>query len=255
MNNGELQTVPIASLEDLDLDAFETFIESHAPGLAADEMLLEDALTQFRLAGTMGNRYVPTMAGLYLFGTNPQFMLPQSALIAAKFAGTELTDDVVVRQHIGGNVFELFERGMAFVHAEGRQLVNQLDPDENSCEFPTVAVKEALINALVHRDLRAGSPCAIRLFTDRIEIWSPGGSALAQPLRHYASRGGTTLPRNPVVAMVTRLVGLSEQLGRGLPQIRKAVETIGTPEFESTKESVTITIPSAFFATNRSAAN
>ena len=107
---------------------------------------------------------------------------------------------------------------------------------------------EALVNALVHRDLRAGGPVALRSFEDRLEIWSPGSaSGLPEDIRTYVARGGVSLPRNPLIAVLARQLGLADQLGRGLPLMRRLVEeeAHGHLVVEGTKDGVLVKIPSA----------
>lgn len=87
------------------------------------------------------------------------------------------------------------------------------------------------------------------MFADRLEVWSPGGSTLSQstPLQDLLAAGGVSFPRNPLLAITARLMGLGEQLGRGLPVLRAAVaENTGEPvEIRSSHADVTVVIPLA----------
>jgi len=109
-------------------------------------------------------------------------------------------------------------------------------------------VHEALVNALVHRDLRAGGTVAVRVFDDRLEIWSPGGATgLQRPLAAAALTGGISLPRNPLVARLASQLGLSHQLGRGLALMHRHVSAQARGELvlENSREGVRVSIPSA----------
>jgi ATP-dependent DNA helicase RecG len=244
----ELSSVPSATIDDLDLDAFEDYLRQHVPRLAADDVPLEDALLRLRLGAMTGKRLVPTVAGLYLFGVHPQLALPQLGIVAAAFDGRDITAEIATRSDIDGPLSALLEQGLQFVRECARELVNQVDPESSTLEFPTIAVREALVNALVHRDVRAGGRVALRLYEDRLEIWSPGpASGLPNDISTYVKRGGVSLPRNPLIAVVARQLGHAEQLGRGLPLMRRTVteEVHGELQVSGTKDGVLVTIPSA----------
>ncbi len=250
----ETNTVPSASLDDLDLVAFDRYLHDHVPRLAADEVLREDALLRLRLAGTMGSRVIPTLAGLYLFGREPEFVLPQLHVTLARFEGEDMADGVTVRQDVGGALPHQFEAALEFVSRHSRDVVNQVDPDDSSLEYPLEAAREAIANALVHRDLRSPGHVTVRLFDDRLEVWSPGPpNGLPEPIEKYLARGGVSLPRNPLVAVLARQLGIVEQLGRGLPLMRRVVEneTSGELIVEGNKDGTLVTIPSAFVPSDR----
>lgn len=251
MTSSESTTVPTSSLADLDLEAFDEFLREHAPRLARDEVPREDAMVSLRIAAAMGTRIVPTVAGLYLFGREPQWLLPQLSVVAVRISGFDIADDVWERQDLSGPLPALVDDGLDFVRRLGRRIVNQINPEESAPEFPIEAVREGLVNALVHRDLRAGGPVALRLFEDRLEIWNPGSaSGLPRELADYMRQGGISLTRNPLIAVLTRKLGYAEQLGRGLPVIRDVVrdQMQGEAQIVSSKEGVLLTIPSGLHA-------
>lgn len=247
-SGSETTSVPSATIDDLDLSRLQDWLRTNARRLAADDVTVEDALLQLRLAVMMGSRMHPTIAGLYVFGFEPQFALPQLGVVLARFDGTDMTADIVERGSLSGPLGALVEGATSFVDATSRKLVNQVDPQQSAPEFPPRAVREAVVNALIHRDLRAGGPVAIRSFTDRLEVWSPGApSGLPEAIHKYTARGGISLPPNPLVALLARQEGLADQLGRGLPLMRRIVEdeVHGELIVEGSKEGVLVTIPSA----------
>jgi len=210
----ELTTVPSSTLEDIDLLKFKKWLEAHIPRLAAQKGSLEDAMLKLRLVAPMGSKMVPTLAAIYTFGEEPQWLQPQLALSAAIFEGSEIADDVSLRDHFSGSIEALLEHGMGFVEAHARPVIDQVRPESPDVEFPLVAVREALANALIHRDLKAPGHIQLRIFPERLEIWSPG-APVAPP------EAGVSLPRNPVVAGIARQMGMVEQLGRGLMLMRR----------------------------------
>jgi len=255
-SSNELQTVPSASLEDLDLDFFDEFLREHVPRLAASDVVHEEALVSLRLASAMGNRFVPTYAGIYLFGRTPQWLLPQLAVVAVRFEGSSMTDPVGTQVHLEGNLLELHQTTMDFVLEHAEPVINQIDPDSSGIEFPPMAVAEAVSNSLVHRELRTGGPVAVRIFEDRLEVFSPGSpTGLPESIQRYTKVPGTSLPRNPLVATMARRMGLVEQLGRGLAVMRSVVEEDvgGELRIDATKEGVLVEIPSTLVVQARKA--
>jgi ATP-dependent DNA helicase RecG len=246
MNSTERRGISAGSIDDLDLEAIRAFMAEHAPSPAQNDAPIEDKLQSLQLVTGSGSRVSPTMAGLYVFGEHPQWLLPQLGLVAARFDGRALSDSVDARAHVEGPLGVMVQKAEEFVRSNGRQMVNQIDPDESDLEFPITAVREAIVNALVHRDLNAGGQVAVRLFEDRLEVWSPGSTALPNDIDHYLQDGGVSITRNPLVAYLARRLGLAEQLGRGLPTIRRSVqESIhGDVEISSDKEGVLVVIPS-----------
>ncbi|MGM0554874.1 MAG: ATP-binding protein [Myxococcota bacterium] len=246
MNSTERRNITAASLDDLDLDAIRDFLSRRAPSLLADDIEFEEALRKLQLVSGSGSRVSPTVAGLYVFGQHPQWLLPQLGVVAADFDGRALSDPVEARAHIEGPLPSMVDKAVSFVQSNARAMVNQIDPERSDLEFPMTAVREAIVNALVHRDLNAGGQVAVRLFEDRCEIWSPGSTALPRDIEHYLQDGGVSMTRNPLVAYLARRLGLAEQLGRGLPTIRRSVrESIhGEVEISSDKEGVLVVIPS-----------
>jgi len=101
-------------------------------------------------------------------------------------------------------------------------------------EYPLEAVREAVVNAVCHRDYLGGAPIQVRLYDDRLEIWNPGGlPATLKPadlLRDHDS-----IPRNPKIASAFFFAGLIEQWGTGTIRMAAALKEAGhsAPEFDA----------------------
>ncbi len=233
-----------AVLEDLDLTAASEYLTRRAPKLL-ERQPIEQLLERIGFVA----RGVPTVAGLLLFGDFPQIHRPEWGVVAVQFDGRLLTDTVTARVDLEGTLSEMAEAAEAFVVDHSQSLPDQVDPRETAEEYSRGAVREALANALIHRDWGLPGRIAVRLFTDRLEIWSPGGPppSLAIPLDALSSDGGVSLARNPLIASTCRHQGLGEQLGRGLPTLRRQVtEAAGQPPMiTSSKIEVCVVVPSA----------
>jgi ATP-dependent DNA helicase RecG len=206
-----------AELEDLDMAALGAYLSGRAPALV-HELALESAAARLGLLSRQGARVLPTASALYAFGSLPQLVNPEWGVGAVQVRGLTLSDPITARADIEGNLPQLLQQAIDFVSDHTRALAEDFESD-----YPLNAVREALVNALVHRDLRRTGRVLVRLFDDRIEVWSPGGPPEGvNDLAELTEEGGVSLPRNPLLASVARHLGLGEQLGRGLISMRRA---------------------------------
>lgn len=245
----ERLSVSGAELDDLDLSELDAFVTARAPSLRAT-MQLEDVALRLGLLVRAAPRVAPSPVGLLLFGKTPQLVAPDWGVAAVAIDGTTLSDPVRERLDLEGNLASLLAQGLAFVRGKTEETRPSLSASSTSLadaqEYPEAAVREALINALVHRDLRRAGRIAIRRFHDRLEIWSPGGlpeglSDVSELLRE----GGVSHPRNPILAALARAMGIGEQLGRGLAVLARVGGTYAhRVQVHSSPRDVLVTIPS-----------
>jgi ATP-dependent DNA helicase RecG len=241
----ERSPVSGASLDDLDLGALHTFLRRRVPNLA-DQAALDRAAVRLGLVGAVGSQPVPTVVGLLCFGVNPMLARPEWGVSAVRVRGANFADPVAVRADLEGNLEALVSQALEFVRANTRAAPNLITPAEPAPEYPADAVREALLNGLVHRDYRLSGRVSLRIFNDRMEIWSPGGLALPLSLDELAQHGGASFPRNPLLMATARGLGLVEQIGRGIPTIRKTLsETTSLPvQFHTSQTEVRVILPS-----------
>ncbi len=244
--------VPGAELDDLDLLAMDAFVTQRAPALR-QAGALEDAAIRLGLLVRAVPRIAPTPVGLLIFGRLPQLIAPDWGVAAVAVRGTTLADPVIVRADLEGNLAALLSAVLAFVRgrADGRG-AETLPADAE--EYTEAAVREAVVNALIHRDLRRAGRVAVRLFSDRIEIWSPGGLPEGlTDLEELLRQGGVSHPRNPLLAATARSLGIGEQLGRGLPVMgRNGSSYTRRIEIHTSPRDVLVTIPSRWLGSQGS---
>jgi ATP-dependent DNA helicase RecG len=181
-----------------------------------------------------------------LFGRNPQAFLPQSGLVFVKFASTEPRSDdggagYGRRDEIGGPIARVVERAWSAIWEEMRvgAIVNKLEREEVT-EYPPFAVREALVNAVAHRDYRLrGRRIEIRMYTDRMEVISPGGLPGFMTLdnlveEHYS--------RNPRLVNGLFQWGYIEELGLGIDRMIEEMAQAGhpPPQFKATPDLFTV---------------
>lgn len=239
---------PVAgtSVDDLDLAALEAYVRRRVPGLAAEQAAFERAAVRLGLIGAAAGQPTPTVVGLMAFGTLPQVARPEWGVSVARIRGASLADPVVARVDIEGNLPELVRQALEFVRANTRAAPNLLTPTDLAPEYPEEAVREALVNGLIHRDYRLSGRVSLRIFNDRLELWSPGGLALPISLDELSQHGGASFPRNPLLAATARHLGLLEQIGRGIPAIRRSIAgaTALPVQFHTSQTEVRVVLPS-----------
>ena len=229
------------AFEDLNLARFQDYVERRAPGsIRINGLRLSDVAVSWGLAVRQGERVRPTVAGVLLFGVYPQAVHPHWGVSAVRLTGYSLTDPILDRADLEGPSDVLLNEAMAFVRRNMRmaavfplgEAVRQDVP-----EYPLPAVREALTNAVVHRDYSATGRVMLRLFEDRLEVVNPGGLPGDLTLEEVTTRGGASYPRNPIVARVMRDWGWMEEVGRGLLRIQREMAALGAepPSFESGK--------------------
>lgn len=164
-------------------------------------------------------------AAVVLFGKKPSANYPQCQLRLARFKGLDKTEFLDNRQ-VQGHAFHLLDEAMHFILRNipiaGRIESGKLERTDTPL-YPPLALREALVNALCHRDYSVpGGAVHVAIFDDRLEIISTGllppGISLDDLKRMHVSR-----PRNPVIAAVFYRRGLIEQWGRGNPEDRQLV--------------------------------
>ncbi|AQG79604.1 ATP-binding protein [Spirosoma montaniterrae] len=171
----------------------------------------------------------PTFAGLLVFGTNPLYFLPGAYIQFVQFAGDSLSSDVVNETLFSGPLITLLSDLDSFVK---NQVVHQRPVgasylrEQQLFDFPYIAIRESLMNALLHRDYQSNSPIRFYQFSDRIEIQNPGGLFGAARPENFPKVNDY---RNPALAEVMKVTGYVNRFNRGISRIQTALETNKSP--------------------------
>ena len=181
-----------------------------------------------------------TLSAVMLFGYYPQAYFPQLSVIATCVPSTEMgvLDETGHRftdsRRIEGTLPEMLEGSLAFVRTNMRTATT-IDPKtgvrRDTPQYPMDAVREAVLNALVHRDYSIhteGMPIQLTMYTDRLEISSPGGLYG----RLTVDQLGQVQPdtRNPVIVTAMEVLEQTENRYSGIPRIRHAMRELSLPE-------------------------
>lgn len=195
---------------------------------------------------------IPTLATVLLFGLFPQGYFPQLCITAISVPGTKVGqlgpdgERFLDNQRIEGTLSEMLEGALAFVRKNTR-IKTIIDPETGKRadreDYPLTAVREAILNALIHRDYSLhteGMPIQVLLFEDRLEVRSPGG--LYGRLR--IDQLGKVQPdtRNPMLAVAMEVLGETENRYSGIPTMRRELVEAGMPEPEFRDERGTFVV-------------
>ncbi len=216
---GDQVPVRDATVADIDLAAFGQYFERrYQQSLDQAGLPLAQLLENIDLA----RDGVPNLAGMLLFGKNPQRRLHVCEITAVAFPGTVLYDKRYLdSENIDGPLAEQYRRGMAFIkrnlhHVQGDQGFNSL----GQLEVPEEVFVELLVNALVHRDFFVSATIRLFVFADRVELISPGH--LPDSLSAEQIREGRSNRRNKVLAGHAAHILPYRGMGTGIPRALQA---------------------------------
>lgn len=231
----EALPAPGAAVDDLDTDKVERYVASLDGGaLTAEEVL--------RKRGCLAPSGRPTYAGILLFGKDPQAYIGGCEITVVRYAGTEMGDEFL-RQDIRDTLPEQVRRAEAFLRSNmrvGARLVG-LEREDKS-EYPPEAVREAIVNAVAHRDYSVtGDQIRIFMFADRIEVYSPG--RLPGPIT-VDNIVEERFSRNEAVVQVLADLGFIERLGYGIDRMIRLMQAddLPDPKFEETANGFRVTL-------------
>ena len=201
---------------------------------------------------TVGGEY--SLTSTLLFSLYPQAYFPQLCIIATAVPGIEIGQlgDTLERfsdnRRIEGTIPEMLEDAIAFVrkNTKIKTIINPLTGKrQDASEYPITAVRELLLNALVHRDYSMhteGMPIQLQIFLDRIEITNPGGLYGRITLDQLGQVQPDT--RNPVLATTLETLKIIENRYSGIPTVRLEMQEYGLPmpQFENYHGTFKVTL-------------
>lgn len=213
-----------SSLNETELNGYLLRLKENKPNLA----VLEDSRIMELMSIVKDGK--PTVSAELLFGLYPQAFFPQLGIIATAVQGTEsgtVADDgarFTDNKRIEGTIPEMLKGAMSFVRANTRvrTLIGKDGRRSDIPDYPMNAVREVILNALVHRDYSMhteGMPVQLIIFSDRLEVINPGGLYGRLSIDMLGKAQPDT--RNPVLATALEVMGVTENRYSGIPTIRR----------------------------------
>jgi ATP-dependent DNA helicase RecG len=238
------------SLNDLDISKVQAYLRR------LDLAAYIDAYTVLYRRGCLTravdtDSYIPTNAGLLLFGTDVERWFPQAEITLLYYRGTTMADEFE-REDIRDTLPEAVRRAERWLMDHMRRGSRMVGLERQDwTQFPTAAVREALVNAVAHRDYTIrGEGIRIAIFTDRLECYSPGRLPGHVTLDNIVEE---RFSRNETLVQVLADWGLIERLGYGIDRMLVQMEQAGLsqPTFRETAAGFQVTLQGHQFATDQ----
>jgi ATP-dependent DNA helicase RecG len=225
-----------ATLNDLDRNKIERYINS----LEGVGDLTAQQILQKR--GCVMSSGQPTNAGVLLFGKDPSSVVAGCEISVVRYAGTDMGDEFL-RQDIRDTLPEQIRQAEAFLVRNMRvgARLSGLERKDRS-EYPLECVREALVNAVAHRDYSiTGDHTRVIMFADRIEVYSPGRLPGPVTVENIVEE---RYSRNEIIVQVLADMGFIERLGYGIDRMIRLMqqEDLPEPTFEETANGFRVTL-------------
>ncbi len=239
----ELRTIPDCRIAHFDQERLKRYLEE----VKRDRKNLA-ALPDSEIMDLMGitQNGVPTLAGVLVFSLYPQTWFPQLCITAVSLPGTDMgeTDEDGARfldnKRITGSIPDMLEETVNFARKNMRTktIVDKNGQRTDKDEYPIVAIREAVLNALIHRDysmLTENTPISFEMYRDRLEIVSKGGLYGGGSVKQLGT--GRPETRNAALANILEVLKVTENRYSGIPiMIRSFAEAdLPRPEFTVTR--------------------
>lgn len=227
------EAIPATSLDDLNLRYFE---ESYLPAaIAADVLAANGRSVEERLASTrmaMGTTpCVPTVAGLLTLGLSPQDTCAGAYVQFVRYAGNEQGEDILDQEKITGTIETVILRTEDKMRAQIQTPLRILGTDREQAtpDYPLAALQQLFRNAILHRNYEGtNAPVRAYWFTDRVEIWNPGGPFGIVTVQNFGEPYATDY-RNPTIAEVLVNLKFVQKFGFGIQSARQTLAANGNP--------------------------
>lgn len=233
----ELRTNDRAEIREINTEEYQMYLlklKKNKPHLAKLEEKEINRLQGF----VVDNK--PTISALMLFSVYPQAYFPQLCITAVSVPGKEMSatgsvgERFIDNKRIEGSITQMLNDALIFVR-KNMKTKTIIDPEtgmrNDRTEYPVIAVRELVLNALIHRDYSIhteSAPITITMYSDRMEIENPGGLYGRLTLDNLGYVSADT--RNPYIAGALEIMGETENRYSGIPTIRSAMKNAGLPQ-------------------------
>jgi len=241
------ENTTISQMDMLQIDKYLIAVKENKPNLSqlSDNEILE-------LMGIIKDG-VPTLAGVMCFSKYPQAVFPQLCITAVVVPGTEMGqtgadgERFIANRRIEGTIGQMLEETMLFVkrNINIKTIIDDDGRRNDKSEYPLKAVREALLNALMHRDYSIhteGTPIRIIIYNDRVEIINGGGLYGKLTIDGLGNVHADT--RNQTLTNILEILKLAENRYSGIPTIRLEMKSanLPAPNFENKRGTFVVTL-------------
>jgi len=246
-----------ATLEDLDRGKLEEYLAQQRkarPNAPYWSLPFEKTLLQLRIMTEVDGTLHPTLAGLLMFGSYPQRFEQQMVVVFLQYYGITTTEEApsgerfLDNRKFEGTVKEIIDNATTYVMASMRKgsLIRGVTRQDIP-EYPEVALREAIVNAVAHRDYShfvRGSHIQVRMFADRLEVQNPGGLYGGVTVEELKEGQST---RNLLLVQLMEDVHIVENRGSGIDAMLDAMlkANLQPPRFEDKRTSFLVVLYNA----------
>ncbi|MFQ5865717.1 MAG: ATP-binding protein, partial [bacterium] len=236
--------IPNTSIKDIRLEYFEDFLErSLGNNIENLGMKIEDLLRNMKILIPYESDLVTTTGGLLFFGKKPEYHLPYCKVTIVRFFGNDI-GETFEKKDIEGRLIDQIERAEIILkdYLKSKTKIEGFKREEPRFEIPIESLREAVINAVAHRNYQLPSQIRIFVFDNRIEIKSPG--KLPNTVTVENIKFGFHLHRNPLIVTFLAKEHRMTEIGTGIPRmIRLLREHTGRePDFEERDQEFIVRI-------------
>lgn len=211
------------SLDDIDWKLADRYANSLS-GMGTNNT--HDILYHRGCLTRQNDSYVPTHAGILLFGKTPQRVVRGTEITAVRFASDAMTD-TFNRQDITGTLPEQIRRAETFLvdHLRKSVTLKNTMMRHEDYEYPMEAVRELVVNAVAHRDYSIqGDNIRVFIYSNHMEVHSPGSLPGPMTIENLKEE---RFSRNPVIVQILSDMGFIERLGYGVDRVIELMQTQG----------------------------
>ena len=211
-----------AGLEDLDISAFKYFLKNYIEIKPNNDDEIKNYLINFHLIEK--ESLLPTLTGILFFAYEPQKFISEGRIVCANIDGTDIGDTSIETKNITGKISDIIQNVESFfkLSLKNKHKIKDFQP-EYEFEIPLTVLREGIVNAIAHRDYTINAPVRVLIFTDRIEIHSPGELPNTVTVESIKV-GGSHLLRNPTIYNMLLKMRMVTDLGSGVRRIIKLVK-------------------------------
>lgn len=240
---------PTATLADLDLLVFRDCLQEMGiwnASLPVDDYFADQLQLHALVPPLGGQRPLdPSVRlrhfALLLFGKTPTRFFPGAWTKVSFYPGPDRSENVSQRHELTGSIVSQVRKALALLALHSPLVMKKESAAPNKPRYPARALQEAVVNAIVHRDYELDDPVSLTVFSDRVEIRSPG--ALVRTLDREKFKTGRAAPswRNQSLAWFFNKLQLAQAEGQGIPTILRSMKQLGSaaPVFELEENAVT----------------
>ncbi|MDE6649479.1 MAG: putative DNA binding domain-containing protein [Muribaculaceae bacterium] len=230
-----------AKLTDLNTEKFRNVF---LPSAVSKEELKRDDRSVKEQMASVGmydlDNDCPTFGAIALFGYKPRQFMPGLYTQFVRFKGSDVTDEVDDERQFEGGYIEILPKLEAFLEMSvirKRPVPVSILREEMVSNYPYWGLRELILNAYMHRDLRGNGPIRFYEFEDRIEIMNPGGL--------YGNSRPENFPkvndyRNPLIASAFKTLGYVNMFNRGVREVQTQLNENGNTPAVFNVENLTV---------------